>query len=448
MHLLDPLFQSEAMRAVFSDHRQLQSMLDFESALARVEGRLRIIPSEAAAAIARNCRAELFSAASLAGEASLQGNLAIPMVKHLTALVRKENPASAGYVHWGTTSQDAIDTGLVLQLRDAIELLDAGLRNLCQAVADLTRIYRYTALPGRTWLQSAVPVTFGLKTAGWLDALLRHRNRLQELRPRLLVLQFGGAAGTLASLRDRGLEVSAGLAQELNLALPAIPWHAHRDRLAEAATFLGLLTGTLGKIARDLALQTQTGIGEISVPDAGGSSTMPQKQNPVACAVVLSAAITVPGLAGTMLSAMVQEHERGLGGWHAEWETLPQIWMISAGALERMIETMKGLLVHADAMRANLQGTNGLVMAEAVSMALAEKIGRDSAHALLQSASRQSMEEGRDLRAVLEANPEVTRHIPPEQMNSLFDPLQYLGIAQQFIDGVLAAHRAAGEGRT
>jgi 3-carboxy-cis,cis-muconate cycloisomerase len=445
MNLLDPLFGSDAVDAIFTDDVRLQRMLDFEAALARAEAQLDIIPKSAAAPIASQCRADLFDPESLAQAAVKSGNLAIPMVRQLTELVGKHDKEAMRYVHWGATSQDAIDTALVLQLRAGFDAIAADLNRLCDALVQLASTHRTTVLPARTWLQQAVPTTFGLKAAGWLDAMTRHRTRLQELRGRVLVVQFGGAAGTLASLGQRGLDVAKALANELKLDLPNLPWHAHRDRLAEVATFLALLTGTLGKIARDLALQMQTEIAEVSEPAGegrGGSSTMPHKRNPVACAVVLSAATRAPALAATMLTAMSQEHERGLGGWHAEWETLPELFRLSAGALHRMLEISVGLEVDANRMLQNLEITHGLIYAEAVTMVLGKQIGKAAAHQLMESASRKAIEKKMHLREVLSADAEVNSRLTAAELAKLFDPQNYTGMASQFVDRAIAADKA------
>jgi 3-carboxy-cis,cis-muconate cycloisomerase len=274
--------------------------------------------------------------------------------------------------------------------------------------------------------------------------MTRHRTRIQELRSRVLVLQFGGAAGTLASLGQRGLDVARELANHLKLNLPDLPWHAHRDRLAEVATFLALLTGTLGKIARDLSLQMQTEIAELFEPageSRGGSSTMPHKRNPVACAVVLSAATRAPALAATMLSAMSQEHERGLGGWHAEWETLPELFRLSAGALHRMSEAIAGLEVQPDRMLQNLEITQGLIYAEAVTMVLGKQIGKAAAHQLVEVASRKAIEKKMHLREILSADAEVSSRLSAAELDKLFDPRNYTGMANQFIDRAIAASK-------
>jgi len=428
------------MDAVLSDQARLQGMLDVEAALARAQANLDIIPNAAAAAIAAQCRAELFDLTALGHATALAGNVAIPLVKALTAQVAAKDAEAARFVHWGATSQDIIDTGLVLQLRAALDLIDADLEKLRSALNQLTQDHRATPMVGRTWMQHALPITFGLKAACWLDAINRHCERLQEIRPRVLALQLGGAAGTLASLGDKGVALSTSLANELKLTQPDLPWHGARDRMAEVATTLGLLVGTLGKIARDISLMMQTDVAEAYEPAGqgrGGSSTMPHKRNPVSCAVALAAAVRVPPLVSTMLSAMVQEHERGLGGWHAEWDTLPQIISLTAGALSQMTNTLAGLEVHPEKMRENLDTTQGLVLAEAVQMALASKIGRLAAHDLVEHACKRALADKHHLRAVLSKDAAVTQHLSPAELDQLFDPAHYQGVADQFIQRVL-----------
>jgi 3-carboxy-cis,cis-muconate cycloisomerase len=440
--LLDPLFRSDAMREIFSDHGRLQGMLDFEAALARAEARLGVIPKAAAPAIEAQCQAKLFDIEALARAAAAAGNTAIPMVKALTALVWKKDKAAAGYVHWGATSQDAMDTGLVLQLRSAFDLIDADLARVADALARLAKKHKRTPMAGRTWLQQALPVTFGLKAAAALSAMERHRARLRELRARVLVIQFGGAAGTLASLGRRGLDIARALAAELKLGDPDIPWHAHRDRVAEAATTLGLLVGTLGKVAHDVSLMMQTEVGEAvepAAPGRGGSSTLPHKRNPVGSAVVLAAATKVPALVSVMLAAMVQEHERGHGNWHAEWETLPEICMLSAGALGQLTQMIEGLEIDTARMRHNLDATHGLILAEAVSAALAPKLGREAAHALIEEACRRAAEQDKPLRDVLAKDAKIGKLLSAADLDRLFDPVNYLGAAEQFVDRVLAS---------
>jgi 3-carboxy-cis,cis-muconate cycloisomerase len=444
MTLLDALFGSEAVAKAFSDNACLQRMLDFEAALARAEARVGVIPEGAARAIAEQCQASKLNFADLGRVAAEAGNLAIPLVAQLTAVVKATDPEAARYVHWGATSQDVIDTGLVLQVREALTQMMESIDRLCELLAGLADRYRDTPMVARTWMQHAVPTVFGFKVAGWLDVMHRHRSRIEALRTHGLTLQFGGAAGTLASLGDRGLAVAHALAEELQLSLPDLPWHSHRDRVAEIATTLALCAGSLGKIARDIALQTQTEVGELAESaktGRGGSSTMPHKRNPVNTAVILAAAERVPGLTATMLSAMQQEHERGLGNWYAEWETLPEIFRLVGGALERAVTLMDGLDVYADRMLANLQLTRGLIFAEVASMALASHLGKSEAHRLLEEASRKTVVERKHLSVVLAEDPRVTARLNSKELERIFDPRAYRGQAEPFIDRVLATHR-------
>lgn len=443
--LTGPMFSTDAMRAVFTGRATVQRMLDFEAALARAEAGQGVIPRAAVAPIVACCDAERVDLDKLAAAAAPAGNLAIPLIKELTARVAQADAEAAKYVHWGATSQDAIDTGMVLQLRDALTLIDADLARLADALASLAERHRDTVMIGRTWMQHALPVTFGLKAAGWLDAVHRHQDRLAALRARLFTLQFGGAAGTLASLGARAMPVASALAADLQLALPDTPWHTQRDRVAEAATALGLLTGTLGKMARDISLLMQTDVAEAAEPAAegkGGSSTMPHKRNPVGCAAALTAAVRVPGLVSTVLSGMVQEHERALGGWQAEWDALPEIACLAAGALQQMRVAIAGLNVDTARMRDNVDTTRGLIMAEAVMLALGGKLGRLSAHHLVEKACRDAAATGRHLREVLAQDPAVTAELTTEELDRLLDPAGYTGQAAAFTDRVLATHRA------
>ena len=444
MALFDPLFGSAAMGKVFSDAARLQCMLDFEAALARAEASCSVIPAAAARAIASKCKAELIDVDALASATADSANPAIPLVKQLTALVAKDDPEAAGFVHWGATSQDANDTGLVLQIRHALHIIEVDLISLCASLTQLAQEHRSTLMAGRTLMQHALPTTFGVKVAGWLDAMNRHRERFAETRSRVLILQFGGAVGTLAALRDKGLQVAEALAAELHLALPTMPWHTERDRVAEVATTLGLCTGTLGKIARDISLHMQTEIAEVFEPAGegrGGSSTMPHKRNPVSAAAVLSAATRVPGLVSTMLSAMVQEDERGLGNWHAEWETLPEIFRLTGGALHQMATIVPHLEVDAERMRRNLEATHGLIFAEAVTVALAGHIGKSSARKLLDAATKKARESGKHLREVLAQERAVTEVLSPAALDRLFAPENYLGVAEQWVDRVIDSSR-------
>ena len=444
MKVLDAFFRWPALDEIFSDVACLQSMLDFEAALARAESAADIVSAAAASAIAAKCRAELFDREKIADSAALSGNLAIPLIKQLKELVAESNKTAAGFVHWGATSQDAIDTGLILQLRKALELITQETDRLCATVASLTDRYRITPIVGRTWLQHAVPTTLGAKFAGWLDALMRHRERMRETQARCLVLQFGGAVGTLAALGSGGPSVATRLGAELKLLVPTIPWHSHRDRMAEIASTLGLLMGTLGKIAQDFALHMQTEIAEFHEPretGPGGSSAMPHKQNPVTVTAILAAAVRVPSLVSTMLAAMQQQDERGLGNWHAEWETLPELVCLSGGALHHLAELLPELEIDTNRMRQNLDLTGGLIFSEGVAGALGEKIGRSEARAILDAASEAALKTKQPFRAILENDPAIKQRFSPQEFDTLFDPANYADVSGDFIDSVLAQYK-------
>jgi 3-carboxy-cis,cis-muconate cycloisomerase len=443
--LLDPMFRWEEVAKLFRDDSYLQRMLDFEAALAHAEAASGIFPSSAATAIAAKCRVELFDKEKLAEAASLAGNLAIPLVQQLKSMVNAESKEAAGFVHWGATSQDAIDTALVLQLRDALQLISGDLENLCARLAKMADQHRLTPIVARTWMQQAVPSTLGIKFAGWLDALGRHRERFCDVQNRCLVLQFGGAAGTLAALGSQGGAVARNLSEQLKLPAPRLPWHTHRDRLAEIATTLGLLTGTLGKIARDISLHMQTEIDELREPaeeGRGGSSTMPHKRNPVACAMILAAAIRMPGLVSIMLSTMIQEDERGLGGWHAEWETLPEIVCLTAAALHQLATLIPRLEIDVQRMRESLELTRGLIFSEAITAALGEKIDHSQARELIDAASERATKEKRHLRDVISDDQKIAKHLPAQHLDKLFDPRNYTGIANEFIDAAIKNHKS------
>ncbi|HSC44238.1 MAG TPA: lyase family protein, partial [Candidatus Acidoferrum sp.] len=363
----------------------------------------------------------------------------------LSANVARNSPEAARFVHYGATSQDALDTGLILQIRRATQAVQADLEQIIAELIALTEKHRSTLLVARTWLQHALPTTFGFIAAGWLDACLRHRQHLAELAEKSFALQFGGAAGTLAALHDRGAKVSALLAEELQLPLPRIPWHAQRERIGEVAATFGLLSGTLGKIARDLSLHMQTEIAELAEPVApgrGGSSTMPHKHNPVACAAILAATARVPPLVAAVLSGLSGEYQRSIGPWQSEWETIPEIVRLAAGGSHQLAALLPGITVDAQRMRRNLDLTHGLIYAEAVTIALSEKLNRASAHKLVAAACQRAQAEQRGLREVLSQEKEIAGILSAETLAQLFEPSNYLGSANIFADQVLAAARA------
>ncbi|AMS13906.1 3-carboxy-cis,cis-muconate cycloisomerase [Pseudomonas chlororaphis] len=443
--LFDAYFTTRDMRAVFCDQGRVQAMLDFEAALARAEARVGVIPAAAVAPIEAACRAGLYDFAALGQAIATAGNSAIPLVKALGKQIAKSDASAERYVHLGATSQDVMDSGLVLQLRQALSLIDNDLARLGGILAAQAQRYADTPMAGRTWLQHATPVTLGMKIAGWLGAVTRSRERLAQLKPRLLVLQFGGASGTLAALGEQALPIAQALAEELQLSLPEQPWHTQRDRLVEFASVLGLIAGSLGKLGRDISLLMQTEAAEVfepSAPGKGGSSTMPHKRNPVGAAVLIGAATRVPGLLATMFSAMPQEHERSLGLWHAEWETLPEICCLVSGALQQALLVADGLEVDAARMARNLDLTQGLVLAEAVSIALAQRLGRETAHHLLEQCCKRAVAEQRHLRAVLGDEPQVTAELSATELDRLLDPAHYLGQAHAWVERAVAEHLA------
>ncbi|MFP5593889.1 3-carboxy-cis,cis-muconate cycloisomerase [Kluyvera sp. 142486] len=447
MSVLTPLLRTEALTDIFSDERLVQGMLDFEAALATAQARCGVIPDAAVAPISAACRVSLIDLPALAASAANAGNLAIPLVKQLTQRVKNTDTDAARYVHWGATSQDAIDTGLMLQLQQALGETETRLAQLIRVLAEQVKRHQHTLLPGRTWMQHALPITYGLKLAGTLDALLRWQERLVQMRSRVLALQFGGAAGTLASLKEKGPEVAQALAAQLNLTLPDTPWHSQRDRLIELASWYAGLCGTLGKFANDFALMMQTEVAEVSEPIAegrGGSSAMPHKRNPVSCAAILAAVTRVPGLMATLYASQIQQHERALGGWQAEWETLPQLIMLAGGVLENSEYLVKGMQVNTQKMRDNLDITHGLVMAESVTQALAAHLGKADAHHLIETICHRAIALDCPLRPLLENDPLVSQHLSPEQLTQLLDPANAVGSADHFVRQVLARFQELG----
>jgi 3-carboxy-cis,cis-muconate cycloisomerase len=443
--LFDAYFTARNMREVFCDQGRVQAMLDFEAALARAEARVGLIPSSAVAPIAAACNAGLYDFVALGEAIATAGNSAIPLVKALGKQIASTDAEAERYVHLGATSQDVMDTGLVLQLRQALELIESDLAQLADSLAVQAQRHAATPLAGRTWLQHATPVTLGMKIAGWLGAVTRSRQRLRELKPRLLVLQFGGASGTLAALGEQAMPIAQALAEELQLTLPEQPWHTQRDRVVEFGAVLGLIAGSLGKFGRDISLLMQTEAAEVfepSAPGKGGSSTMPHKRNPVGAAVLIGAATRVPGLVSTLFSAMPQEHERSLGLWHAEWETLPEICCLVSGSLQQARLLAQGLEVDAERMSRNLELTQGLVLAEAVSIVLAQRVGRDTAHHLLEQCCKRAVAEQRHLRAVLGDEPQVTAELSNVELDHLLNPAHYLGQAKTWVERAVAEHNA------
>ncbi|MEJ0952680.1 lyase family protein [Klebsiella pneumoniae] len=415
MSLLTPMLRSSPLTDWFSDAQRVQGMLDFEAALAQAQAACGMVPPEAVGPIVAACRHEAIDFAALGEAAVGAGNLAIPLVKQLTAKVKAQDPEAARYVHWGATSQDAIDTGLVLQLRGALDAAETLLEQLLAALALQADRYRDTVMPGRTWMQHALPVTFGLKLAGTLDAL-----------------------------KEKGPAVGLALAQILGLSLPDTPWHSQRDRLLEAGAWFAGVCGTLGKFANDFSLLMQTEVAEVGEPVAegrGGSSTMPHKRNPVACAAILTAAQRTPGLMATLYASQLQQHERALGGWQAEWETLPELITLVGGALAQSEALVRDMQVFPQKMRADLDITHGLIMAEAVTLALAEFIGKAEAHHHIEALCRQALDRHCPLVDLLAADPQVSQYLSRERLTTLLDPATATGSAERFVRQVLARYQ-------
>ncbi len=409
---IDSLAATASLSEIFSDRSVLLAMLGFESALARAEAKVGLIPAEAAAAITQAAVPEGFDVAELVRQSLRAGTPAIPLVSMLTA---KVTPAAAGFVHWGATSQDAADTAIVMLLAQCRRILKIDHQRVVSALRRLSNAHQRTVMLGRTLMQPAPPITFGLKAAGWLGAIERGWSRVDSRFDESAYLQFGGASGTLAALGEDGLAVSEALAGELHLLCPDAPWHAHRDRLAALMAALSIYTASLGKMALDLALLMQFEVSEAAEPGGdgrGGSSTMPHKRNPTACMLTLAAAKRTPGLLANFLAGMLQEHERALGGWQSEWTTIQGIVQAAGVAVESMAEAAEGLTVDASRMRHNIDATNGAVFAEKAMMQLAAQLGRGAAHQAVEQSIRLT-------------------GAPPDSAN-LRDPADYLGSAEAF----------------
>jgi 3-carboxy-cis,cis-muconate cycloisomerase len=432
------IFSTEAMRRVFSDENRVQKYLDFEAGLARAQGRLGIIPKEAADEICRHCHAAEIDFGKLKTQTERIGYPVLPVVQQLVALCRD---GLGEWCHWGATTQDITDSATVMQIREALTLIETDLDAIADALAALSRKYRDTPMAGRSNLQQAVPITFGYKMATVLVGFERHKQRLRELRPRLLVGEFGGAAGTLSSLGGRGLETQAELMKELKLGQPAIAWHTVRDTIAEAGCFLGLVTGSCAKIAFDVKLMMQTEVEELYEPfheGRGSSSTMPQKRNPISSVYITALTAVVRQQVAALLDAMVEDHERATGPWEIEWIVLPEIFCFTAGALAQTKYVLAGLQIDEKKMRANLDLTNGLIVSEAVMMGLGPHLGRQYAHDLVYDICRKVVATGRPLLDLLAENSEVTKHLDRAALTKLCDPARYLGEAGAMVDRVLA----------
>ncbi len=431
------IFTTPAMRAVWSDESRVQKYLDFEAALAKAQGRLKIIPQEAADEIVAHCDLKYMDMAKLKEATERIGYPVLPVVQQLVKAC-KDNLGE--WSHWGATTQDITDTATVLQMREALDIVGKDIDAICDALAALAEKHRDTPMAGRSNLQQAVPITFGYKMATLLAGFERHRQRLAQMKERVLVGEFGGASGTLSSLGKDGLKVQAELMKELKLGQPAISWHTVRDTIAEVGCFLGLVAGSCGKIAFDVKLLMQTEVEEVQEPfhqGRGSSSTMPQKRNPISSVYITAQTAMVKQLTAALLEAMVEDHERSTGPWEIEWIALPEIFMLTAGALSQTRLLVEGLQVNEQKMRENLDITKGLIMSEAVMMGLGAKMGRNRAHDVVYDVCREVVKTGRPLLELLEENKEISKHADGKTLEALVDPANYLGVAGEMVDRVL-----------
>jgi 3-carboxy-cis,cis-muconate cycloisomerase len=442
------IFSTEEMRRIFSDEERTGHYLKVEAALARAQARLGVIPEKAAREIESQCRIENIDLPRLKMQTERIGYPILGVVQQIVELCAD---GLGEWCHWGATTQDITDTAAILQIRAALELVERDIEAIAHALADLSRRYRDTPMAGRSNLQQAVPLTFGFKTAALLAAMQRHRERLAQMRPRVLVGEFGGAVGTLASLGAHGLKVQAALMDELGLGQPEIAWHTVRDRIGEVACFLGLVTGTLGKISMDVKLLMQTEVAEVYEPfheARGSSSTMPQKRNPISCLYIHSTVALVRQHVAALLEAAVADHERSTGPWEIEWISLPEIFLLSSGALAQTRLLVSGLEVDADRMRANLDLTRGMIVSEAVMMGLGPHLGRQRAHDLVYDICRRVAATGEPLVGLLAQNAEISSYLTRAELDKMCDPQSYLGLAGEMVDRVLAREEGGGTRRS
>ncbi|KAI0430772.1 adenylosuccinate lyase [Xylaria sp. FL1042] len=433
------LFGAQEIRALFTDEAYAMRLVEVEAALARAESKVGVIPEEAGQIITEALENTVLDYDLLSLQTEIVGYPVLPLVEQLVKQVPQE---MAKYIHWGATTQDIMDDASILQIRSGLRIVKRELEKLVSTLQSLSSRYRDTPMAGRTHLQHALPCTFGYKCAVYLSSIIRHLERLREIEKRCLLVQFGGAAGTLASLGsdDTGVKVRSQLAKELNLRDPPITWHVTRDTIAEMLNFLALVGGSLGKIAYDIIMMSSNELGEVAepfVPHRGASSTMPQKRNPISSEVILAASKLLRANAGLGLDAMVVDFERASGPWHLEWVAIPEAFVLAVGALHQTNFAMGGLVVNTDTMWDNLCSTRGLIVGEAVMMALAPFLGRQPAHDVIYTACTESIESKQPLLEVLRGKPEVTAHLSAEKLSSLCDPRQYLGASQLMVDGML-----------
>ena len=430
------------MRAVFDDMQLLQKWLDTEVALAQAEAELGIIPEAAAAEITRRARAGQLDLPRLKQLVDQTVHPIVPVIRVLQQACRGD---AGEYIHWGATTQDIMDTAMILQVKEAIAILEERLASLAVVLSESAMKHRDLVMAGRTHGQQALPITLGYKIAVWLAEVDRHRTRLAQIKPRVLVGEFGGAVGTLASVTASGLQIQQGMMERLGLGAPVIAWHTARDNLAEFASILSLIAATMGKIANEIINLQRTEIAEVEEPfNEGkvGSSTMPHKRNPMLCEAILALARLVIRNTPAAMDAMMQEHERDWVGDHIEWAYLPEICIMTDGALQLTERVVRGLRVYPERMRLNLDQTNGLMLSEAIMLALAQKMGRQTAHDVVYQCAMRAVEQGLPFRQTLAEHPNVASLLTVQEIERYLDPVHYTGLAGQFVDRVLQNHSA------
>lgn len=437
--LFSPLFHSDAMRAIFDDHARVKSYIEVEAGLARAQARAGMIPEYAAQKINEAAKNISMDMERLSNDT---GNVGYPILGLVRQLAEAAGSDAGGYVHWGATTQDIMDTGTVLQVRAGLDLIEKDMERVIRALETLARTHRNTVMAGRTHLQHALPVTFGYKASVWLDAVRRSAQRIREARPRVLMAQLGGAAGTLASMGPGAEKITELLAEELSLRAPLIPWHATRDTLAETGCALAILTGSLSKVAFDIMIMSMTELAEVAEPfvkDRGASSTMPQKRNPISCEVIRGCHKGVSEAAHMLLGAQEADFERATGPWHAEWIALPQAFVLTHCAVSQAAFLLEGLIVDEHRMRDNLDITHGLIVAESAMMSLAPYLGRQHAHDVVYEACRAAESEKTNLLNVLARDGRVMQFVTREELENILSPERYLGLAGHYVDRVLSS---------
>lgn len=431
------MFGTPEMRAIFSDERRIESWLEAEVALAKAEAKIGLIPQEAADKITAAAKRENLDFKAMKAEFDRVGFPIMPLVHQLAKAC---DPESAKWVHWGSTTQDILDTGVAIQIKEGLELVERDLRHIVGTLTKLARDHRDTVMPGRTMQQHATPITFGYKVGVWLAELQRHLERLPGVRERALLGQSGGAVGTIATLGADGPAVRREMMAVLGLADPAITWHTSRDGWAEAVFWLALIAATLGKIANEVAILMRTEIDEVREPyeaGRGASSAMPQKRNPIACQPIIAIAHRLREAVGSQLCAMIQEHERAVGPMHLEWILVPEAFVLTHASMKQSISILDHLFVNTDRMRENLNIGGGFLMSESVMMGLAPHTGRNQAHDIVSAAANRAMDAGQTLREGLLAEPEITKHLSEEEIDRLLDPASYTGSAPMMVDAVV-----------